>query len=431
MSDKPVVYVIACCYNEAAILPFFLDHYIRHVGASKVILYDGGSTDASAEIAAAYPQAVFKVEPSDKLDDRDLLRIRNEEWKNYRHECDWIIVCDVDEFLYCEDPQTQLQSLKAEGITLPMVEGFEMYAKTFPRHEPGKFLWQEVQTGVANPQYGNKNLIFDPRIDINYGIGCHRCDPTGPVVRSEGFVFKSLHYCHLSYEAVVAKSRAAAARLSEWNESVGAGFHRKLYAAMSRTEFNRKFFDTNNVLRPFPPPVEITPTTHLLAQLLLDTEREPSVLELGSGNFAFYAWFVHTYGGHFVSLLTDAGAAAQLEAQVKASYGTPVRTTLLTGTSADLAESSGKWDLVHIDAGSVPEGADGQRRAAMETLEEFALVEPQLSEEAVVVAEMAGSPDGYGGRMRFLAYYLIGRGHQAFLSGNTVLFARRNLMEAK
>lgn len=149
----PVVYVFAVCFNEAAILPFFLDHYAHHVGARKIVLHDGGSTDGSDSIAARYPQVEFIVAPSEKLDDSELMRLRNEAWKPYRNECDWVVVCDVDEFLFHPDVRGTLRALRQQGVTLPLVEGFNIVSKAAPVYRPGRYLWQDRQAGIPDPRY--------------------------------------------------------------------------------------------------------------------------------------------------------------------------------------------------------------------------------------------------------------------------------------
>ncbi|MGE5466696.1 MAG: glycosyltransferase family 2 protein [Ignavibacteria bacterium] len=433
MASRPVVYVIACCFNEARILPFFLDHYIKYVGAAKVVLYDGGSTDGSAEIAGRYPEVLFKVERSEKLDDRELMRIRNEEWKQFRNDCDWMIVCDVDEFLYCEDPARTLNELKAAGVTLPEVEGYGMHSKAYPEYRPDAFLWQQAQTGIREPKYNDKNLIFDPRVDINYNLGCHSCSPTGPVVRSNGKVFKNFHYSMLSYEAVLKKARNAEARLSDWNLKVGAGFHYKLNAAMSRLDFNRLFFQAANAVLPVAPPAVVTPEMHAIARLLLEADDDPFILELGtswvgggSGSTQFYAWFVHNYGGRFRSVHGSAESAEGARLGLGTAMAKSGRTDFLTGSASDIEMiDRHPWDVLHIGGGS---GQGDDQEAALQALNDFIRLEPQLAEGALVVTDTASAQIGNKGRSRYLAYYLLGRGFKPYAIGSATVFSQRALV---
>lgn len=428
-ADEAVIYVVAVCFNEARILPYFLDHYIKFLGAKKVVLHDGGSTDGTAEIAARYPEVELVVKVSEKLDDRELMAIRNEEWKKYRDQCDWMIVCDVDEFLYHPRLRAQLAEFKRDGVTLPMVEGFEMRCKVTPPYQPGRYLWEINQAGQPNPQYSNKNLIFDPRIDINYNLGCHSCSPTGPVKRSEGYVFKMLHYCMLSHEAVVQKSMRSAARLSDWNKETNAGFHYHLNAAMARADYNRWFADAANVLAPRERPVAQRAVFDPLLQALVMLDEDAVVAELGaapgfdrggdSGSTEQLAWYVHTYGGSLTTLEPE----ALLRRHV--AYSLKLRGL---GRNAVAAADAGALppalDLLFCNAVDYLGDADDRARCREAAVAAFAAVEPRLKAGALVVLD--GIEDaGFGGKFQALVPYLQARGYVARNGGATIVLSKQ------
>ncbi len=244
--NKQKIFVFATCYNEIRILPFFLKHYLEFIKADKVIIYDGGSEDGSIEYAKKFNNVEVIIDPSEKLDDGKLMHFRNNEWKKYRNDCDWVVVCDVDEFLYHENILEILKELKKSGVTLPMVEGFEMLSKEIPNNK--EFIWNVVQTGKPNPSYYNKNLIFDPVIEINYLMGCHNCLPSGNVKRSDGFIFKNLHYRMLSHQHIVEKSIKSAARLSDFNKANNYGFHYAVNSIMTYEQYSNQFNGAINVV---------------------------------------------------------------------------------------------------------------------------------------------------------------------------------------
>ena len=430
--DPAVIYVIGVCFNEAAILPFYLDHYIHFVGARKVILFDGGSTDGTHEIARRYPQVELVVRVSDKLDDRELMAIRNEEWKAYRNECDWMIVGDVDELLYHPNLRAKLAEFKRDGVTLPMVEGFEMLSKHHPQHVPGHYIWESIQTGVPNPGYYNKNLIFDPKIDINYTLGCHHCTPTGPVKRSEGFVFKNLHYRLLSYQHIVEKSRRSAARLSEWNKQTNAGFHYRKNAEMSRADYNRHYLGSFNVVNPRPRPQVLRPVLEEVVQHMLALDEDATIVELGaarsfgrggdSGSTEQMAWYVHSFGGRLQVLDNDA--------QVRRHVAYSLEQRALMGKAVS-AGGLGDPLPAHIDVlmcndadyyGDAGDRAAIQRRA----LESFQHVEANLSPDAVIVLD--GCEGGnFGGKHQLVAQHLLSRGFAVQRGGYTAVFSKSTL----
>lgn len=424
----PVVYVVAVCFNEAPILPFFLDHYVHYVGASKVILHDGGSTDGSAEIAARYPQVEFIVSPSEKLDDRDLMRIRNEAWKPYREQCDWMVVCDVDEFLHAPDLRGTLRELKRQGITLPMVQGFNMIAKSHPAHQPGRYLWQDRQAGWPDPRYLNKNLIFDPAIDINYTLGCHNCQPTGPVRRSAGFVFKNLHMCMPSYRHVIEKSRRSAARLSEWNKQTHAGFHYALNAEMTRAQYNDKFLGAANVVAPLPRPPLRREGFDALRRALVRFDLDARILEVGtdldgSGSTEFLAWYVHDHGGRLLAVEGDGRRLRHARFELARRGLQSDRIVLDDATALPAAAARGeRFDLVYFGAadqfGDAADRAAGQRQALLQFLD----VAPRLAPGAIVALDAVPGRADDEGRFALLAALLRGRGWQAEHAVDTMLF---------
>jgi glycosyltransferase involved in cell wall biosynthesis len=423
--DGAVIYVVAVCFNEAAILPFFLDHYINFLGAKKVVLHDGGSTDGTAEIAARYPEVELVVKVSEKLDDRELMAIRNEEWKKYRDDCDWMVVCDVDEFVYHPQLRAKLAEFKRDGVTLPMVEGFEMLSKEHPRHVPGRYIWERIQTGTPNPQYYNKNLIFDPKIEINYLLGCHTCAPTGPVKRSEGFVFRNLHYRMLSHDHIVQKSLRAAARLSDWNKQTNAGFHYRQNAVMPRADYNRMFVPAFNVVAPRRRPALQRPVFAPLVQHLIALDHDAVCVELGTdpanGSTELLAWYVHSYGGSLVTV--------EPEALLRRDAAHGLRTRLL-GRNVTVAAPGepvpASIDLLVCNAADYRGDADDRARCRQAALDAFAAIEPQLSAEAVVVLD--GIEDiWFGGKFQLLVTHLRTRGYAARNSGRMIAFSKTPL----
>ncbi len=433
-ADDAVIYVVSVCFNEARILPFFLDYYIKFVGAKKVFLHDGGSNDGTAEIAARYPEVELIVNATDKVDDRELMAIRNEAWKRYRNECDWVIVADTDEFLYHPQLRAKLAECKRDGVTLPMVEGFDMRAKAYPRHDSGRYLQDLVHTGKPSPQYCNKNLIFDPSIDINYVMGCHTCMPTGPVTRSATFVFKNLHYSMLSHETMVEKSNRTNARLSDFNKQVNAGFHYQLNAAMSRAEYNRWFVDAIDAVTARPRPAVQRPVFEQVLQHLTMLDENAVIVELGvapgfgrggdSGSTELLAWYAHSYDGRLTSIEDNALLRRH------AAYSLRARGLDLNATMAAPGDPlPARIDLLVANSVDYLGDADDRARCSQAALDAFRAVEPQLAADAVVVLD--GIEDGdAAGKFAHLVPYLRAQGYAARNGGYAVAFSKLPLKTA-
>lgn len=434
-TDDPIIYVLACCYNEAAILPFFLDHYTNYVGAQKIFLYDGGSTDGSDQIAKDYP-VEFIVEKHDKLDDSILMRIRNEEWKKHRDACDWFVVCDVDEFLYHPDLKNKLHEYKKNGVTLPMVEGFEMYSKVFPRFEKGTYIHQLIQSGTANPSFYNKNLIFDPKIEINYTMGCHRCLPTGPVKRSARFEFKNLHYKCLSFEYQTSKARKSNERLSDWNKQNGAGIHYQWLVDQEKHEFLQRCKGADNVLNPVAAPKIVRDGFEPAFNALLTMERDVVIAEFGTqryydgtldggGSTQLFAWYVNRYGGIFYSVDADRLNIDNGRRELKKRRLSGSRVHLVHEDAADfLGKLDCSVDCVFLNARDYRGDDAALRRYEENLLLTFKGLEPLLSDNSIILIDGITNQPAGGGYARFLVEYLLSNNYLLIKDTYQLLFKK-------
>jgi hypothetical protein len=69
-----------------------------------------------------------------------------------------------------------------------------------------------------------KKIIFNPNIDMVYGLGAHQSSCNNCVM-SEEFDLMLLHYKYLSLDYVKERYKILNSRLSSWNKRVGAGTH--------------------------------------------------------------------------------------------------------------------------------------------------------------------------------------------------------------
>jgi glycosyltransferase involved in cell wall biosynthesis len=210
------IVVVTLTYNEESIIGFFLRHY--HF-ASKIIIYDSGSTDRTLEIARKNP----KVEIRDRapthgvIDDGENMRLKNEAWKDTG--ADWVVVVDCDEFLWHPSIPKLLQKCDRHGWTIVGSEAYEMVGTAIP--ESG-MLTDWIKTGVRSPQdrHMDKTIIFKPVAALVHGPGCHDF-VSAPNQRTCPEKVKLLHYKWLSRKYVMDKANAC--KLSEENKKHGWG----------------------------------------------------------------------------------------------------------------------------------------------------------------------------------------------------------------
>lgn len=210
--------VIAICWNEIELVPFFVRHYRQF--CDKLIVYDNKSTDGT-DIALKKLGCEVRYFGDGELDDREYLKIKNHAWKGC--EADYVIVCDFDEFLYHEDLKNYLQWQKDKKVNIFETQGIDVFSRHMPL--PGSNI-TEINSGLQSPAY-SKRIIFSPEIDnINFDYGCHKSTPQGKLVWDRSRNLKVLHYRNIGGSArLVKRHRAYNDRMCEYNRKKGLGSH--------------------------------------------------------------------------------------------------------------------------------------------------------------------------------------------------------------
>jgi hypothetical protein len=208
--------VFAICYNEEALLPYFLRHYSSF--ADKIVIYDNYSTDRSVEICRENPIVeVIKYGSGDKIRDDIYLQIKNNCWKG--SSAKWVIICDIDELVYHPNIREVLEKCE-HSIIEP--ELYNMYSDKFPTTR-GQ-IYQEVVMGIQGG--GKKNLFQVKKVyEINYDPGCHVANPDFVGTFGGSCGIKTLHMKHMGLDYTLTRKALAESRLSELNKSMGWGVH--------------------------------------------------------------------------------------------------------------------------------------------------------------------------------------------------------------
>ncbi len=188
------IHVFAICYNEAKMLPFFIEHY-KSLGA-EITIYDNESTDGSQQIILENGCNLISWSSNSQIRDDLYLNIKNNCWKGVKSE--WVIICDVDEFVF---PTGNL-----DDATIVRTQGYDMLG------------WPPSKLGAENNLY-SKSVMFRPAEmqEINYRAGCHSCSPIGNVYYSSD-ISTLLHYKYTYPQTVYERHLVYQSRLSDINK---------------------------------------------------------------------------------------------------------------------------------------------------------------------------------------------------------------------
>lgn len=209
--------------NEIRILPYFFKHYDQFV--ERYFIRDCGSTDGTRELCKSNPKVTLFELPDSLVEENTLSAEKNFLWKEFStpENCDWVIPCDPDEFLYHPNFLELLTQYKNEGIIFPQVQGYQMYSDNVPTGT-GQ-IYDEIKKGVEAENY-SKYLIMHPSVYPNYSSGCHTANPTGLHVKlSEKRELKLLHYKIFGKIFVDEALLKSNTRLSDFNRVNGLGVY--------------------------------------------------------------------------------------------------------------------------------------------------------------------------------------------------------------
>ena len=161
-------------------LPHFFRHYDDLV--DRYFVLDNGSTDSSLAILHAHPNVSvshFDVSGDSFVDEER--RISDSIWKQSKNTADWVIILDIDEFIFRPDFEKYLRRCTEAGVTAIRAIGYEMVADYFPSTDTN--LTDTVTLGVRSAGH-DKLCVFNPAAltETHFEPGRHRANPKGRVV---------------------------------------------------------------------------------------------------------------------------------------------------------------------------------------------------------------------------------------------------------
>ena len=234
--NKISLCIITLCYNEAAVIDWVVDYWLRLKGqldGFKVVVYDNFSTDNSVELLSQYDWIEIRKFLSDGHNDVIQQQVKQGAWREFKGKYDFICICDFDEMLWSDNIKEELQYMKENGYNVLGNEWIAFCGKKMPTYTDGKYLHQLVKRGYHQyinhtNGYGHlgKFLLFDSSIlDIQWSVGQHILYDVKPQFKL--YVSDKIITFHinkgLSEDYFVSKRKQMGARLSETNKRCGMG----------------------------------------------------------------------------------------------------------------------------------------------------------------------------------------------------------------
>ncbi len=196
-------------YNESVLIPYWVRHY--RAFCERVLVYvDADSDDGTASLAVREGAEVRFHSTGGALDDAAFVAFAADRYKEARGAAAWAVWVDADEFVYHPRIAARLDALRAAGVTLPRTAGYAMVADAPPTGE-GQ-IWAELRRGFPAPRYA-KVAVFDPALDVAWGVGKHDATAPGAVPDDGADPLKLLHYRWLGADWCVQRNARNYARV--------------------------------------------------------------------------------------------------------------------------------------------------------------------------------------------------------------------------
>jgi hypothetical protein len=204
------VEVHAVAWNERYLLPHWVRHYREF--CSKLVIHDNGSNDGTPELAKQLGCEVRTYDTAGEQDNLAMQMLKSNCWKGT--PADWVIVCDMDEFLTGWE---RLEALDPDRFTVLQVTGWNIVTESPPKDFA-------IPLRGMRAHHMDKPLCFSPRVgEINYAVGCHTCSPANGQVCPN--ILGMYHLCFLGEQYTVNRWKRYVPRMSARDKAQGWGAH--------------------------------------------------------------------------------------------------------------------------------------------------------------------------------------------------------------
>lgn len=171
---------ITLCFNEMDILPF-VEQYWKRI-ATKVVVYDNGSTDGSLEYLSKLPYVEVRHFETEGQNDPYQKQVKELAYKEFREFYDVIIISDMDEVFYFNDFEQKLDLMTKEQYDVMLLPLYSLCEDKKPSFEKERLLHQichkfykQRMNHMENLQDFTKISIFNTKTidNLRMSVGQH------------------------------------------------------------------------------------------------------------------------------------------------------------------------------------------------------------------------------------------------------------------
>jgi len=198
------VSIFILCYNESVLIPHTVKHYRDLFPSCSITIYDNESTDDSVKIAEALGCKVISWSSGNINDVRLKQKISNNCWKDVKDG--WIITIDMDEWLCATEDE--LMNEYNFGTAILKTCGINIVGNS-NKIDLNDIDLHNLNEGIHKPSESKSVCFLRNKIsEMNYGVGCHLCNPQGISTTKSKKTFAIKHMDFLGFPVTMNKYKS-------------------------------------------------------------------------------------------------------------------------------------------------------------------------------------------------------------------------------